>query len=257
MKKILYFLSMLALISMMPACTNRNAEALRKSIEAYNEKCPVNMGIMGELTGVEYDEATNTVAYNALLNDNVVGVSIFRDNEASFRKQLKMGFSQDEAKELIELTANAGASLKCKYTNRSDGDTFSIELSNADLKDILEHPVSDNDRHSTTLEIQVAIGNSACPMAVGNGMTMVSLTDDGTSVVNLYDVDEDIVDLGLLEANSAEMKENMKSFFYDPSMKTYLQAMVALNRNYVYRYKGTTTGRIVEITFTPQEIPAL
>lgn len=240
-------------------CGHANIEAykLKKEIEAANRLCPADMGMMGVMNSITYDQKANEVHFDFNVNEEFMGEDAFSGNEAMLRKILNLSLSKGESKKLVEHLVKAGASLLITYNGSTSGKKIEIKLTVEELKGIVNNPMKDEEINKSVLEAEIALVNSQCPSPMEDGVALVNVCDDGNNVVYVLQVDEKDIDISLLRSAKAELKREMQGEINDPSMKRMFEMITSLGKGLVYRYKGATSGDYVDIEFSKEELESL
>lgn len=254
MKKVLTILSMLVILLGFSSCENQNVTKLKREIEAADKQCPVNMGMMGDMLSLKYDDNAKEVQLYFSLHDDMMSIDALRNNENMALQSMKLSFSRGESKEMLKQMINAGAGLTITYKSAATGKTFKVKLSLDDLKDIKDNPMSDSEINRLLLDNQLAMENARCPYIVDEGMEMVKAYDDGDNIVYACRIDEDMYDISALKYAQSEIKSNMRDIFKDPLMKKELGLIHSLGKGFTYRYYGESSGQSVDITFSNAEL---
>ncbi len=254
MKKLLLILSMFAVMVCFTSCENENVKRLKREIEAADKQCPVNMGMIGDMLSMKYDEKAKEVQLYFSLHDDMLSIEALKNNEQMALQSMKLSFSKGESREMLKQMIKAGAGLSITYKSASTGKSFKVNLSLDDLKEIRDTPMTDEEINKMLLENQLAIENSRCPYLVDEGMEMVKAYDDGANIVYACRIDEDMYDISALKYAQDEIKQNMKEIFKDPLMKKQLGIIKSLDKGFVYHYYGDTSGESVDIIFSNDEL---
>ena len=254
MKKIIALLSLFVLIVAAMSCENENVKKLKNDILLANKQCPVNMGMVGDLMSMKYDENTNEVSFYYVINDDIISIDALKSSRGAALNTMKLSISSEESKPLVKTMIDAGASFLVTFKSAETGKTFEIKLSPEDLKKIYDSPLSTNEKNKLILENQIAMENSTYPILVEEGMEMIKVEDAGDNVIYHCRVDEDLYDLYLLKLNENEVKRNMEEVFEDPLTNKQIKLLSSLGKGLVYHYYGDTSGKSVDITFTPDEL---
>lgn len=254
MKKLLLILSMFAVMVCFTSCENENVKRLKREIEAADKQCPVNMGMMGDMLSMKYDEKAKEVQLYFSLHDDMLSIEALKNNEQMALQSMKLSFSKGESREMLKQMIKAGAGLSITYKSASTGKSFKVNLSLDDLKEIRDTPLTDEEINKMLLDNQLAMENSRCPYLVDEGMEMVKVYDDGANIVYACRIDEDMYDISALKYAQDEIKQNMKEIFKDPLMKKQLGIIKSLDKGFVYHYYGDTSGESVDIVFSNDEL---
>lgn len=254
MKKLLLLLSMIAVMVCVTSCENENVKRLKHEIEVADKQCPVNMGMMGDMLSIKYDEKAKEVQLYFSLNDDIVSIEALKNNEQMALQSIKLSFSKGESREMLKQMIKAGAGLSITYKSASTGKSFKVNLSLDDLKKLRDTPMTDGEINKMILDNQLAMENSRCPYLVGEGMEMVKAYDDGENIIYACRIDEDMYDISALKYAQDEIKQNIKEIFNDPIMEKQLGIIKSLDKGFVYHYYGDTSGESVDIVFTNDEL---
>ena len=253
MKKMLILLSVVV-ASILVSCENENVTKLKSEIEAANKQCPMNMGMMGDILSVKYDEKAKEVQMYYSINEDIVSIEALTNSEQMVMKSMRLSVSRNQAKEMLILIVDAGAGLSVTYKSASTGKTFKVSLTSDDLKEVCDNPMSEMEINQMWLENSIAIENARCPYLVDEGMEMVQAYDDGTNIICACRIDEDMYDFSILAYSLSEIKQNTIEMFDDPLMKRALGVIHLLGKGFVLRYCGDTSAKTFDITFTNEEI---
>lgn len=254
MKKLLLILSMFAVMVYFTSCENENVKRLKHEIEAADKQCPVNMGMMGDVLSMKYDEKAKEVQLYFSINDDMLSIEALKNNEQMALQSMKLSFSKGESREMLKQMIKAGAGLSITYKSAYTGKSFRVNLSLEDLKEIRDTPMTDKEINKMLLNNLLAMENSSCPYLVDEGMEMVKAYDDGANIVYAYRIDEEMYDISALKFAQDEIKQNMKEMCKDPLMKKQLGIIKSLDKGFVCHYYGDTSGESVDIVFSNDEL---
>lgn len=236
------------------SCENENVKRLKREIAVADKQCPVNMGMMGDMLSLKYNEQNKEVQLYFSLNDDMLSIDALKNNENMALQSMKLSFSKGESKEMLKQMIKAGAGLTIVYKSATSGKTFKVSLSLDDLKQMRDNPLSESEINTMLLENQLAMENSRCPYLVDEGMEMVKVADEGNFIVYYCRMDEDMYEISALQYAQDEIKKNMRDLFKDPLMRKQLGVIRSLGKGFVYRYYGDQSGEKVDISFTSDEL---
>ena len=114
MKKMLILLSVVV-ASILVSCENENVAKLKSEIEAANEQCPMNMGMMGDILSLKYDEKAKEVQMYCSINGDLVSIEALTNNEQMVIKSMRLSVSGNQSSEMLKLIVDAGAGLSVTY----------------------------------------------------------------------------------------------------------------------------------------------
>ena len=93
-----------------------------------------------------------------------------------------------------------------------------------------------------------------CPAEIEEGMTLIDVFDDGSNIVFLCDVDEEIYDMEVLLDNAVEIENEIKSeLLGDDMINTTGKYLARADRGIIYRYAGKESGLHIDVTLTPYD----
>lgn len=271
MKKLLTILTLLAVMVGTAACGNsktktkvkNSIELLKHELELADRQCPYNAGAIGDLISIKYHENTNEAQFYIILNDNLLDLDVLEKNKRLARQSTKLALTlqkqspkqSEGTNRMLKSMIDADARLVYTYKSNSSGKSFNIRLSPDDLKEIYDTPsISDLETNKLLLECNVALENAQCPLNIDEGMTMTKAYDDGSNIIYECRTDEQIYDIDILKYNKSDIKRNIKSAFNEPMSSRYINLCSSLGKGIIYRYYGDTSGKSVDIIFTPEEL---
>lgn len=97
------------------------------------------------------------------------------------------------------------------------------------------------------------------PTQLDEGMVMDDITLGDNGIVYHVTVSEEVYDMDALKEVAPEMKKEMikgmeESIHDDQDMKDFLEAAVELNKPVNYKYEGDTSGSVVRIKISVNEL---
>ena len=153
---------------------------------------------------------------------------------------------------------SADASLLMTYKSRKTGDTFTLNLSDKELKEIYDNPVSEDEINRFLFESQIQMENDRCPYVISDGMEMTSVEDNGTYVVFNTKVDENHYNLDAFESMGPNFKEALREILKkDLSINQEVKIMASQNRGLIYRYYGDRSHKKADVVFSVEELKDL
>ena len=203
MKKILTILSMVVILIGFTNCTSsstkKESEAkseakteaktkLKKELAEANKYCPIDLGMMGVMTSLEYDEQTNEVKAKCLLRDEAFPIELFETEDA--KDLMKVSLNDETMKANVNLMIEAGAGFVLEFKGSLTGKCVKTKFSLDDLKEVKNNPMSEDDMNREMLKLSLASTNSVLPEDLGNGLIMERVYDGGDNIVYVYIVEE-------------------------------------------------------------------
>ena len=254
MKKVYsLFLLMATLAFVAVSCksdSDRAKNELEKMAKEANESCPFSIGMVGEITSIEFD-GKNLVFY-ASVDEDFVDLDVLEQNpelakEGAF--QAMFSNANAETKKLMEELEKANAGLRAVYKGKTSGRTVSFTISYDELKKRSDNPSEAMDPDEF-LEQNVRVTNNQCPVSVETGIVMQEVFVEGSNVVYLYSMDEDLYDIDQMEENRSEaqalLDDEIRNLERDAAGKQFLDACRNAHKNIIYRYVGSASGKSVD-----------
>lgn len=231
--------------------SNKYITKLKEMIEEGNRSCPMDLGMLGEVQKMNYDENSNHVKFHYLIDETNTPLTIYDDTK-NIKQSLKITLFTESSRPLMKSLIDAKAGLQLIYKGSKSKKTKKINLSYTELKEAYNNPITEKEKNLILLENQIARENGACPMTVSEGMVMDKVFDTGSYVVWRYRLDEDYYSLS--DFSASEVKQNMIAVFKDPTINQIMQLMIKNNRGVIYRYYGDTSNKTVDVKFTVSEL---
>ena len=254
MKKCINLLLILLMAVVASSCGGKNDAVLKAQIESGKKHCPMNMGMVGKLASMSYNEENRQVEFLITLNKNVTDVNDLKADPATMRTSMRLALSKGDMKKLLEMMVDADASLKVTFKNRGSKDEYDVEFTSAELKDILDNPMSDEEVNRMLLENQIKGEKKRLPYNVDRGLKVTGIEDNGSTLVYICEVDENLYEMPDMEKMKDELKESMRAMLKDRAMKKQAEILSSLNKGFEYRYVGNNSGSMVTVTFTTAEL---
>lgn len=258
MKRLTFILVILSSLFIFTRCVDANVTKLKSEVSKANSVCPVNLGMVGDMLSVKYQESENRVIFYFSINEELAGGLFKEKNKEKIHSQMFMTLSNHNSKQMLKDIINAKASLMMIYKAPSSGSTIKFELSSKELKEIAENPMTESEIEKFTISNKVDIENSRCPyeMEYGINTTKVALVDN--MIVYYCEVDEDQYDMREIRKQKSEIKEiirgNIRNMHKDPSIQRELALLVKHNMGYQYRYYGKNSKEFINLILSPEEL---
>lgn len=250
----LCLLPLMALLLVLPGCADSKIETLKKEIAKYNATCPQSLGTLGRIDSVDYDEEGRFIVYNLTVNEDAIEFSDLDGFQERVRPVMPALLSGDDAKKYVELMTDCGVGLKAVYKGSKSGGKVELEIPASEIKEMSENPLSEEESAEMIIKQTVDSNKALCPAAVEEGMTLVDVFDDGSNIVFLCDVDEEIYDMQVLSDNAVEIENEIKSeLLGDDMINTTGKYLARANRGIIYRYAGKESGLHIDVTLTPDD----
>lgn len=249
MKKYFLYLVVATLALLLVSCDNME---LKKMIRETNKICPIRFSEWMTIDKVDYTNNTVTLTYT--IDDDLMDFDYVRANEKAFRDNMLITFANnngEDFRKMIDAIIDAKANLDVVYKNNS-GDNYTMHVTLDDLKANRPGASSDPER---MLKATVDIAKSQTPQVVEEGMVMTDVNLDKMALTYVYICDETVYDIDLLQENSNMVKESMlEELDNDPLFKPTINLLIATNRQLLYKYVGSSSGKSCSISINPMEI---
>lgn len=256
MKKCIYFIMLTLVCIGMTACGGNDA-LLKAQIESGKKHCPMNLGMAGKLSDMSYDSDKHEVKFVISLNKQISDVKDLQADPESARTAMRLALQKGNMKQLLEMMVDAEASLNITYKNRGSKDEFVLNFTAAELKDILDNPMSEKDTNKLLLQNQINSEKRRLPYKIEQGLYVSGIEDNGRALVYTCQVDEDLYDIDEMAASKEELKSNMRDMLKDRSMRQQAEVLSSLDKGFEYDYVGKTSGKKVVVEFTAAELTDL
>ncbi|WP_259319548.1 hypothetical protein [Bacteroides clarus] len=232
---------------------------LKLAIELADKQCPMDMGTVGEISGITFDGTD--VIYNMLMNEDYLDLNALEKNPDAMKSAVTAMFKnpKGEIKTMLEMVVDTKSGIKFIYKGKTTGKEVECYLGTEDLNNILNQNLTEEESDKHKLEELVNVTNVSCPMDVDEATTLDKLTIESDKVVYNYTIDEAKVDMATMRNNEAQMKQAIKGSLNvsESSLRLFLEACVKDNKGLSYRYVGGTSGESAEYIFTVAELKAL
>lgn len=247
-----------------PAGSDAMRRELQTEIAAANGMCPIKVADGFYITAIALEG--NDLLYQYDIDDEALMLqpdALQRQKEV-IRQNLLATIAQPGSanRAMYEKVAAAGYGVKVVMNFSSSGKRFTTRITNAEMKKSLASQISDAESNRRQLVANIETANAQCPQQVDEQTRLTAVTLDGRSAVYHYTVDEGALgmDVDALATASSTMKDAIRSNMTG-NMRTvmapFIRLLIANGTRLVYRYKGSTSGKYLDIVFTVDELRAL
>ena len=154
-KNILFSALVCGIVALLASCAG---SSLRSAAEALNGTCPKPVNAIATMESVSYEDKTLVVNFSiddsSVTIDSLTSVLDIVKNEVMVRLQ-----NSADLKDYISTCLEADAIIKHIYTGKQSGKSFTIDLVESDLQEILDGKVEAIDMSET--ESEAAVENAA------------------------------------------------------------------------------------------------
>ena len=255
MKKCVNFVMLLIMVVMMASCAGDSV--LKQQIESGKKHCPMNLGMAGQLTSMSYNDKDHEVDFVITLNKQVMTIKDLEADPEIARQSMRLALSKGDMNKLLKMMVDADASLNIVYKNRGSKDEFTLNFPAADLKQIYDNPMDENEVNKLLLDNQLKGERNRLPYKVASGLMMTDIQDNGSNLVYICEVDENLYELDDMGNSKDELKEDMKKMLKDRAMRKQAEILSSLNKGFEYKYVGKQSGKSVTVSFSADELGAI
>ena len=111
------------------------------------------------------------------------------------------------------------------------------------------------------MQKSIEAANKECPMDLGGGLTMASVTGEDNNLISTFEVNEETMGISVKLWNMPEVKDAMKKsmveLYKNGSNKDVAELSKMCkeaNYNLVFRFEGKPSGEVVEIPVNADEL---
>lgn len=256
MKKTIFAALMLLISFAIISCDSAKKE-LKAEIEIANQDCPQDMGMIGQLTSIEYDEESDEVVMTLTISkDMPLNITALNKVKNMLKRAMLSAYAKSEASaKLMKDIARADSKFTVVFQTAETNETLKLHISKDEVEDIANgniDPVSPRE----LLEINVASTNAQCPMKISDAMTMSSVSLEGNYFVYNYSVNEQYASVEAIEASQSEVRASIKQMLAsdDPTIQRLVAICKEANTGAMFRYIGDTSGYTCTIKFESSEL---
>jgi hypothetical protein len=157
-KSIVYFALLCGIVMLLGSCAG---SSLKSAADALNSTCPKQVNEIATMESVSYEDKALIVNYSiddsSVTIDSLTSVLDVVKNQVLVRLQ-----GSDDLKDYISTCREAGAIIKHIYTGKESGKSFTIELNDEDMQNILDGKIEPIQAEASegALEVEEAAENS-------------------------------------------------------------------------------------------------
>lgn len=226
---------------------------LKSVIKAANEKSPVSLGIMGEITSVSYEDGNAVFLYT--LNETLTNIDDLSANPEEIKTAFFAGLKNSEnSQELLKVLIDAEAGLSFVIKGKDSGKEARFDFTPAELKAEYEKPAPTKDE---VLQINIKSTNKKMPLQAGNGIVINSIEDIDGMVLYMAEVSSKDV-FNLLKNDPESVKNSQKQMFSmmksDVSTSTFFKSIYEAGRGFGYRYTLAGSTESIDILYSNEEV---
>lgn len=230
---------------------------LKAVVAIANKQCPIEVEGIGKVTSIIYDK--ENVVYTLNMNEDIVDISVLKENPESMKETIKAMFLNPEAdvKELLNLIAACNAGLQMKFVGQDSGEEAVCRLAPEDVKEVLNANSTPEQSKRAQLETQLKMANLQFPMQASDEVLIEKVELEDESVVYICKVDEDVCSISQIEESAKEIKKEVVASLTeqdDTATQLFLQTCIDNDKNITYRYIGSESDDYCDIVITLPEL---
>lgn len=147
-KNILFSALVCGIVMLLGSCAG---SSLRSAAEALNSTCPKQVNAIATMESVSY--ADNKLIVNYSVDDSAVTIDSLKSVLDIVKNQVMVRLQNSaDLKDYIATCLEAGATIQHIYTGKTSGKSFTIDLLESDLQEILDGKVEAIDMSETNTE---------------------------------------------------------------------------------------------------------
>lgn len=255
MKKTIFYAILIALIPFMSSC-NQSERVLKEALVEMNAMCPIDAGMVGEISGVSYDSDLKQVKFSYLIDETFVPLEFYSVNTDLAKQSGALVFSANETKKFLQYIADANASLVAEYESKQTGSMIQIEFSNQEIEEIIEKEYTDKERAQLLFDIQFQMTKSMLPMRTDDFTIFSDVKVEDGAWVYCYEIEAgSLYALMYSMMEEEEIKSSFaESFSSDPTFQMLFRMLSDLDMGLKYSYLDSNGNDLFEASFTPDEL---
>ena len=172
MKKILFLTLLSLLVNCLVSCDNSSITKIKQGIAEGNKDCPLDLGMIGVLQSMTFNDDTKCVEWLCVVNEEVVLLDMMKNNVEDVRRNLEAFITNGAYKSTMKMMADAGVGLTMTYRWASTNDDIPFVFTSDDILKLFDNPLSDQEANMMKLRSVLTSENDNCPYAVEQGLVM-------------------------------------------------------------------------------------
>lgn len=226
---------------------------LKQMVTVINSKLPLSMGMMMEWQSMEIDKEQLTLRYSVNDVGNTISRNLITDEEMKEQFRITLGGLGNEMGDFLHVVNSFGINTLFVLISENTGDSKRLLVTAQEMEEALNTEVSSEE----ILQLQIKNTQKTLPLSIGNGMNLTEVKLTSTYMVNTVTVDESIFSMDQMISNKNSMREVMVQMIAknsDLSVTMQLMLCADTGRGYSYIYKGNTTGKMLRIDLTNEQL---
>ena len=169
---------------------------LRANVESVNSECPIDLGMFGEISSMEFNEDEDEVVFTMTISkDMPIKISALNKLKNTLKRAMLGSWAESEdGIKMMKEIAKADSKITIVMQTEGTNQNVKIKVSKDEVRDLADgkiDPISPRD----LLEIYVTSTNAQCPMQVDELTTLSSASLEGDNFVYNYSIDESSISM--------------------------------------------------------------
>ena len=230
------------LLASMTLCScDSSKKELRANVESVNSECPIDLGMFGEISSMEFNEDEDDVVFTMTISkDMPIKISALNKLKNTLKRAMLGSWAESEdGIKMMKVIAKADSKITIVLQTEGTNQNVKIKVSKDEVRDLAEgkiDPISPRDLLELT--------------------TLSSASLEGDNFVYNYSIDESSISMASIEENRESIKANLKQVLSgsDPTIKQMVSVCKNADTGILYRYVGDISGNVCIIKFSPSEL---
>ena len=254
MKRILSLAMLLTcLASLLGSCNKKSAlqSYLEKEVRKLNQRCPMDMGMLGEISSVELDDSI--VVFNIRLTSPLVKLDKLKAHSDNVKEGMLIHFAEDPGG--LENFIHHKCRLRYVYEHDITGDKMAIDVTPDDMNRI-SGLIKPDEVAQRKVEILVSNTQLQLPMKVDAVTLLDDMVIEGDTVCYVYSIDSEQVSADQIINDEKGMRQNIIQGLSapDPALRYLVASLSDAGKSLCYRYVFKPEGQRVEILLTADDV---
>lgn len=244
----------LAVISLV-SC-NGSKKELAERTQRTASQLPIDCVNLGEITALDYTPDDNLVRLVISFAPDQLSATTLNADPVFAREILECALTQARTPQLDSIIALASVSdtgLEAVFTNSVNGDKASVSMTPDDLAYFLDHPTDMAKQRKLFLDNELALLNDRCPISMGDGFELASVSNEGKQVAVTFLYDDTKFEARNFTGDDACSKE-LAMLIAKEDFHVLIGYLVEQNKELRYIMRGKTGGKEQSVTLSVGEL---
>ena len=246
-KFVLFAITLMLIAGGISSCGNSASDEIKKVIETANDQCPV-IYETGVVTGFDVDEDNKMIVVNYEIDDEKYKISTIKEDKSKLENICRLLFLENVSqadKNLVNTIVNLGYGIRYVFKCFKSQEKIAVNFSKERLSTNKPLTIEEN------VKTNVDFAKLSLPLMLDSVTNMVDVDIVKDTLFYIYEVDEKLCPMSTLEN---KVKDNItfgisEQFRNNSSAGEFFKNVCKSGRGLCYRYKGNTTGKIVDINY--------